>query len=170
MEKKFLMKSDTTIFTNEVVSQLEASGIASEVVDETKGAAFGYGPNVGMSIYVDEKDYERAKAIVDPLMEQRKQTKIWCPKCGSEDVVPITPTKHSSTAKYIMATIFILIGVLYFCFAYAFKDGLDVEYRTVTLDVIAGILIVFGFLLFFFGGNSNDNYHCKHCGKDFFHQ
>ena len=170
MKEKFLMKCDTSIFANEIVEQLEANGIASRVVDETKGAAFGYGPNVGMSIYVDENDYEKAKSIADPIVENREHTQIWCPKCGSEDISPIEKGKHSASGKMIASLILILIGGLYFCLANLFKESFGVVYRSFALDIVVIVLIFIGFLLLFFGGHASCNYHCNHCGKDFFHQ
>lgn len=73
MERKYLLTCDTIIFANEIVEQLDANNIANCVVDETKGPAFGYGPVPGISVYVEEKDYERAKKIVEPIVENRKR-------------------------------------------------------------------------------------------------
>lgn len=73
MKKKYLLTCDDVIFANEIVTQLDASNIANCVVDETKGPAFGYGPVPGISVYVEEKDYERAKKTVSPLIENRKR-------------------------------------------------------------------------------------------------
>lgn len=161
MEEKRLLTCDNAVFADEIVGKLEEAGIACRRHDETQDTAVGaYGALPGISIFVFEKDYEQAKALVDPIVEERNKTHPICPKCGSEDVEAYTSPERSHKIKWIVSLLFIFVALFLFYIVHA----LDVQ--SWILNDTAYILVIIGVLLIPY--QAQPNFRCKNCGRKFY--
>ena len=84
MKERLLIKCDTTIYADEITNLLIENNIVSRQHDEGQDQNPGaYGAITGIAIYVFEKDYEKAVEIINPIIDSRNESHVWCPKCGS---------------------------------------------------------------------------------------
>jgi hypothetical protein len=87
-----------------VKNQLEKAGIHTEVYDESKLQKFWFmsEPFAGKKIRVDERDFEKAKEVLDALdaKEHVLNHAVRCPECGSPRV-----EYPAATRKFIGPTL-----------------------------------------------------------------
>lgn len=154
---KIVMKCENTIIADEVKMALEEAGIPCMAVDETiTGAVGGYGPNPAIAIKVYKKDLEKAKEIVSQIQEERENViKIWCPRCGSEDVEPIEGGMKKSTYWKRVAILLLTLTLVWGFF-----------YQITPILTICLIVIITVLGLIYLPKNQH-YFHCKQCGKKF---
>jgi len=162
MKEILIYKCKNGIVANRIVNVLDANSIAyrqhDETVDKRPGA---YGPIPGISIYVFEKDYNRAMELIDPIIKDNIDgPKPMCPKCGSEDVEAI-PRGKSTKVVILLAVLLFLIPGLYF----VYSRNLDI--RSNSLDIIAIVMILSSIALMVISKYQNVNHQCTKCGKKF---
>ena len=158
-KQKLLMKCDNTIFADEITDVLKENGIASRQRDERYDVA---SRQTGITIYVYTEDYEKAYAVVAPIIEARNKYAPMCPKCGSEDVVHIQVNNKYYSLKIVLSMVFILFSALYFL------SPKEMLIRNDVIDMIAKALMIIGIVIMAFSGR-HKNYECKKCGKKFYH-
>ena len=164
MSEKLLLKCDTSIYADEIVSLLFANDIIARQHDESMDTVVGaYGAVTGIAIYVLAHEYDRAWALVSPVVEARTHGLTMCPKCGSEEVerIPTTTTRGTWLAMFALLLIFISGVYLVYRIPLGF-------YLPLT-DSLAVLLVVVALVLLYIGSHSNDNCRCKHCGHHFHH-
>ena len=99
MKERLLIKCDTTIYADEITNLLIENNIVSRQHDEGQDQNPGaYGAITGIAIYVFEKDYEKAVEIINPIVDSRNESHVWCPKCGSYNVSAIAVSNKYGTA------------------------------------------------------------------------
>ena len=161
--EKLLVKCDNTILADEIVSLLDEQGIATRLHDEQQDQVPGaYGAFTGIAVYVYEKDFDKARELVAPVMESRKTILPMCPKCGSEDTHAIARPKHT-TAYYVVIILLLLIPGLYMGW------GKEFGFISPIGNIIAIGLIVVAVIMMIASRQRNNNYKCNHCGKRFNH-
>ena len=95
MKERLLIKCDTTIYADEITNLLIENNIVSRQHDEGQDQNPGaYGAITGIAIYVFEKDYEKAVEIINPIVDSRNKSHVWCPKCGSYNVSAIAVSNN----------------------------------------------------------------------------
>lgn len=95
MKERLLIKCDTTIYADEITNLLIENNIVSRQHDEGQDQNPGaYGAITGIAIYVFEKDYEKAVEIINPIIDSRNESHVWCPKCGSYNVSTIAVSNN----------------------------------------------------------------------------
>jgi DNA-directed RNA polymerase subunit RPC12/RpoP len=168
-DNKLLIKCDSPVFADEVMNLLAENKIASRQHDENNDPAVGaYGALTGTAVYVYSKDYERAKEIIAPLIKERDKQKPWCPACGSDDVVKAV----SKAPAYKSWSIWVGLVCLLFSLVCAYlKLCHDFQFGHV-MDTLILVSTTIAILVFcdYFGLTTKSNYHCKKCGKDFYHR
>lgn len=141
LQEKLLMKCENTIFADEVAGALDAKGIASRQHDESQDATVGaYGAVTGIAIYVFEKDFEKARAVVEPIVKARNVEETQCKGCGSDEAKMVVQRKRYSTTISLVCLMMIVIPAIYVVLPVEF--GL----RSMVADIIAVIMAVIGFL------------------------
>lgn len=161
--EKLLVKCDNTILADEIVSLLNEQGIASRLHDEQQDQVTGaYGAFTGIAVYVYGKDFDKAKAIIVPIMESRKAILPLCPKCGSEDTQPLVRPKHTTTYNVVIILLLFIPG-LYMGW------GKDFGLISPIGNITAIALVVAAFIMMIALRHHNDNYKCNQCGKRFNH-
>lgn len=164
MQERLLLKCENTICADEIVNLLNIHNIASRQHDESQDPRVGaYGALTGIAIYVFEKDYERAIDLVNPVFKEMNNVNPFCPKCGSEDVMPIIRRHDYGTIITLFCLFLILIPGIYI----ALPEELGL--RSSAINSIALVMVVVGFILMFVIKYANTNYKCERCGKKFNH-
>ena len=116
MDEMLLVKCTNYIWVHEVTSILQANNIVFRQHDETTDQRNGaYGPIIGISIYVFVKDYEKAKAVTVPILNDMDHSIVCCLKCGSEYIG--LHKQYKKRAKLVnsivlLSTLFIMIAVI----------------------------------------------------------
>ena len=162
MNERLLCKCSDNIIAHNVVSILKNDGIIFRQHDETNDPRTGaYGPNPGISIYVFEKDYEKALTLIEPIVDSSAESiKPFCPKCGSEDTVRIEKNKFI-TPLLILSTFLFVAPVAYFYFTK------DLENKLIVLDILAIIAFISSIVILILCDCKNANHKCNECGKKF---
>ena len=162
MREKLLLKCENSIYADEVENLLRTHGIASRCHDESQDTRTGaYGPLTGIAIYVFEKDYDKARSLICPVLEQRTEVKPFCPRCGSEEVTPIVHRRSYGTMMAMLCLFLILIPGLYLALP------VELGFRFPLANHIAWTMAVVGFFLMFTLKRFLVNYTCGKCGKKF---
>ena len=114
--ERLLIKCDTTIYADEITNLLIENNIVSRQHDEGQDQNPGaYGAITGIAIYVFEKDYEKAAEIINPIVDSRNKSHVWCPKCGSYNVAAIAVSNKYGTAIALLCIFFFLFpGFIFF--------------------------------------------------------
>ena len=161
MEKQVLLtKCDNTVFADEITTALANSGIASRQHEECCDTA---SRQVGITIFVYLDDYDKASAVIAPIIKARNKVSPMCPKCGSEDVRHIaTHIRHANTYSITAIFCFLLPG-MYIGLPKQLMVHNDV------LDIIAALLFILGIILVAVLSRKGKNYECRKCGKKFYH-
>lgn len=161
--EKLLITCDNAVYAGQIKLLLTEHNLAFRLHDETQDQRPGScGPVEGLSFYVFEKDYERAKALVNEIEHERNSTHPWCPKCGCDDVEHIA-ARSLSVTKAVVLILMILIPGCYF--------GAPQEmfsHSILWLNIIMGCVLVSGIALCFLS-NRKYNYKCHKCGRKFHH-
>lgn len=141
MKEIELMKCDNTIFADEIVGKLNEAGIGARQHDETTDPAVGaYGPIVGIAIYVDEKDEERAKEIVKPIVEAReKDMEKMMTEGGDNKSASERQEKHQ--ARLVVA------GLLLFMIGFLILVMSKNLGQAGTLSIVSYVVIVLGVIV-----------------------
>lgn len=85
-KERYLTTCDNSVEAECLKAKLGEAGIACRLHDESVNKAVT-GPWVpGVEAFVYDRDYDRARQILDSETEAKKRQTPWCPKCGSEDV------------------------------------------------------------------------------------
>lgn len=158
MDERLLIKCENTIVADEVVELLHAHGIVSRQHDESQDPRIGaYGPLTGISIFVFERDYELAKTLVAPVWKEKNAVRPFCPKCGSENTVPVV--RRSVAGLIVLSVLLVVVPAVYI--------GLPKELglRSGMADYIALFMAIVGIVLAF--TIKTYNYRCADCGKKF---
>ena len=121
MNPEFLISYDNEVTATRLQQDLSASGIDCVVEKEAKtyDVMFDHG-SFCFAVYVDAKDYTRAKDILDQFNKTRDEELPWCPKCGSEDITRTT-VHHKHGPKWLW---FLLPSPIA---AHLFYEDYDVE-------------------------------------------
>lgn len=168
MNTRILIKCDTSVYADEIVAALEANHIASMQHDENQDYVVGaYGAKTGISIFVYEKDWERAKQVIAPIGEARKASVPWCPKCGSEDVEQSAVRRSHATLALTVNVFLFLLPFFYFYYAGQAK----LVQRSALLDNVAWGMLIAGVAMwvFHFVKGNLPNCRCRQCGHKFRH-
>ena len=158
--EKILIKCDNAIFADEIKTALSDNGIASRQHDDCCDSV---SRQIGITIFVYSDDYDKASAIIAPIISARNKVTPMCPKCGSEDVRSIAPhVKHANAFSIIAIFSFLLPGIYI---------GLPKELmvHNDALDIIALLLFILGIVLVVVLSRKSKNYECRNCGKKFYH-
>ena len=151
---KTIMKCDNPLLAEEVKNALEQQGIACMLHDETMDTAVGaYGAQPGIAVKIPAKDQERADAIVASIRESRKQVTPWCPSCGSDDVIAVTPHRLRNGRMPVGILIFVIAAI-------ATAYWISWEWAIIPLGAAGALLIDW------LTGTKVDH-QCRHCGKEF---
>jgi hypothetical protein len=115
MKERELMKCDNTIFADEIAGKLEEIGIEARMHDETQDTAVGaYGPNVGIAIFVPEEQYERAAALVRPIVEAREKARE--ERLAEENGADAADSRSEKIKALIVVIVIFLIVLAVFLF------------------------------------------------------
>lgn len=158
MNEKLLCRCTSSIVANNVANALDVNSIKYRMHDETADQRNGaYGPNPGIAVYVSEKDYQEASALVDPIINRSSvRYTPFCPKCGSEDTESINRSKAATTILLISIPLFIApVGCIYY------------SKEWTTLCWIAVAVFILSIILMIVGTKMNKNYKCNKCGERF---
>lgn len=158
MNEILLCKCPDSILANKVVNILDVNSIEYRLVDETADQRTGaYGPSPGIAIYIFEKDYDEASALVQSVINpQSIRYSPFCPKCGSEDTVSLERPKYATPLLLISLLLFIVPCV----YIYTSK-GWDI------ISWIALAVFILSVVLMIIYGQISRNYKCNNCGKRF---
>ena len=158
--EKILIKCDNTVFADEIQTALTDSGIASRQHEECYDTA---SRQIGITIFVYSDDYDKASAVIAPIIEARNKVTPMCPKCGSEDVgyIPAN-SKHVNTVSILCIFCFLLPGIYV---------GLPKQMmiHNDILDIIAAVVAIIGVVMLVVISRKSKNYECRKCGKKFYH-
>lgn len=173
MEEQLLCRC-SHIAANRVTDALEAEGIVFRVHDETLDQRPGaYGPVPGIAVYVYERDYERARVVADAVTGAGKEAEPeaesgetaaadtpFCPKCGSEDTVPV-PRGRYVTHLSILSVLFIIVSGVYL------TKSREWGISSQAADVLAVALVAADVVLMIVLKRRNVNWRCRSCGRRF---
>ncbi len=163
MEERLLTKCENSISANNIINMLTANDIASRQHDEKQDQNFGaYGPTPGIAIYVYEKDYRKALEIITPVLEQNNENTIFCPRCGSENIAPISRKHDYGTILGSLCLFFFIAPAVY----YAWTKGNSYPIG----NIIAWIMVAIGLVLLLISSFYSNNQKCSNCGKRFHHR
>lgn len=109
------------------------------------------------------RNYEKALSIVSPILKDFNTISTFCPKCGSENVKPIT-----GNHKYITYLIFLCLFLILTPGIYIALPE-DFGLRSSLINKIALMMVALGFILMPIINHYNVNYKCKKCGNRFRH-
>ena len=162
MDEKLLCNCSDTITAHKVIDILKSNDIAFRQHDETGDPRTGaYGPTPGISIYVLEKDYEKALTLVGPVINAPKEhSKPFCPKCGSEEIRHLDRSRFL-TPMIILAIFLFLAPGIYFFYTTGMKNIPPV------LDYLAIIVFISSLVLTAVCHYKEARYQCNSCGKRF---
>lgn len=158
MNEKLLCRCTSSIAANNVANVLDVNSIVYRMHDETADQRNGaYGPNPGIAFYVSENDYLKASALVEPIINRPSvRYAPFCPKCGSEDTVPISRFKYTTAIQLISIPMFIAPVV---CIYYSKEWSI--------ICWIAVVVFIFSIILVIISSEMSKNYKCNNCGKRF---
>lgn len=158
MNESLLYRCPDSILANRIINILDINSIEYRQVDETADQRTGaYGPSPGIAIYVLEKDYEEASALVQSVINVKSiRYSPFCPKCGSEDTVSLERPKYATPLLLVSILLFIVPCV----YIYTSK-GWDI------VSWIALGIFILSIILMIIFGQINRNYKCNDCGKRF---
>lgn len=159
-QEKLLLRCDNTIYADEITSVLADNGIVSRQNDESLDVVKR---QLGISVFVYSEDYEKASALITPIINARNKVTPMCPKCGSEDVRNIlTHHKHLSAISILAIFCFLLLGI------YIGLPKQMMEHNDI-LDIIAAVVFILGVVILVVLSRKSKNYECRNCGKKFYH-
>ena len=158
MNEQFLCRCINNIEANMVANVLDENSIEYRMHDEKADQRNGaYGPNPGMVFYVSEQDYQKASILVNPIINRSSvRDNPFCPKCGSEDTVPISRFKYTTAIQLISIPMFIAPVV---CIYYSKEWSI--------ICWIAVVVFIFSIILVIISSEMSKNYKCNNCGKRF---
>ena len=164
MQEKLLIKCDNTIYADEILELLLAHHIPARLHDESMDTVVGaYGAVTGIAVFVSAKDYDQAWNLVKPIVEKRNTSHPMCPKCGSEEVVPIV-------RKYPLSSIFALLSLVCILFPVIYVAlPTTLALRSAVVDLLVLPLLAVGFVFLFVANHYNVNHRCNACGYKFNH-
>ena len=98
MDERLLIKCDSSIYADNISSVLEANNITvRRHVDESTDRRTGtHDPDSVTALYVPDKDYEKALEIIAPIADRMHEAIPFCPKCGSDNAIPIAPSRYTT--------------------------------------------------------------------------
>lgn len=137
--------------------RLAEAGIESWIKREN--IALDVAGDIGQSrvtIFVDDKDYDRAMEICRRMEKEREEAMPWCEKCGSEDVECEMTTRRRG--KWWWG----VIGVAVI--------GAVVVVSSVTASVpffVGGMTLGLSLIVATFLPYSTRRYRCRSCGHEF---
>ncbi|MBR5117874.1 MAG: DUF2007 domain-containing protein [Muribaculaceae bacterium] len=156
MEPKLLVFFDNDINAQDIKSILNDSGIECILQNEMKTSVnvMSESAEEGVAVYVDKKDYPKAKEILDTYEEKLEEILKWCPECGSEDVkVSVVHVKYKPRWVFILC---ILISIACTVLSFIYSGAIILPGLLFYIAVIALIL-----------GYDKKAFHCNKCGCDF---
>lgn len=156
MEPILLVFYDNEINAQDIKTILNDSGIDCILQNEMKTSVnvMSESAEEGVAVYVDKKDYPKAKEILDAYEEKLEESLKWCPDCGSEDVkVSVVHVKYKPQWVFILC---ILISIACTILSLFYKGVIILPGLLFYVAVIALIL-----------GYDKKVYHCNKCGCDF---
>jgi predicted RNA-binding Zn-ribbon protein involved in translation (DUF1610 family) len=124
MKIKLLASFDDEMTATRLQQDLSASGIDCEVKVETKISTYDAMIDHGSScfaLYVDKKNYARAKGVLKQFNKTRDEENPWCPKCGSEDITRTT-VHHQHGPKWLWFALPLSIAPFLFFNEYDVKE------------------------------------------------
>lgn len=161
--ERLLLKCENIIFADEIENLLKDAGISSRLHDEREDPQPGaYGAVTGIAIYVFAEDYDRASALVEPVLNDRRHVHPFCPKCGSEDVSPIKHRRDYGTRIALLSLFLILVAGIYMA-----PQTSELGIRSAAGDIIAVVAGAVGIILLFAVRSFTVNFKCNKCGKKF---
>lgn len=164
MKEILLCNCPNGIVADNVISMLDVNGIVFRQHDETMDQRVGsYGPSPGIAIYVLEKDYTKARELVEPVINDPiENIKPFCPKCGNEDTVPI------KQAKYV--PLLLILSIVFFIAPCVYLFNADTwGIKSVVMDVLSVAMLLASLIMMILCKYKNVNYQCNGCGKKFNH-
>ena len=164
MDERLLIKCDSSIYADNISSVLEANNITvRRHVDESTDRRTGtHGPDSGTALYVTDKDYEKALEIIAPIADRMHEAIPFCPKCGSDNVTPIAPSRY--TTAVIIASVILGLGSGFYPWW-----SLQLGIQSGTGSIIAGIFLLLAIFMAMSTKYLNANYRCRKCGRKFNH-
>ena len=155
MDERLLIKCDSSIYADNISSVLKANNITvRKHVDESTDRRTGtHGPDSGTALYVTDKDYEKALEIIAPIADRMHEAIPFCPKCGSDNAIPIAPSRYTTAV--------IIASVMW---------SLQLGIQSGTGSIIAGIFLLLAIFMAMSTKYLNANYRCRKCGRKFNHR
>lgn len=168
MDTKLLMKCDNPVYADEVIGKLAEAGIAASQHDNGMDPSLGsLQGQLGIGIRVFEKDYDRAREVVDQIVKGRVTSATWCPLCGSDEVEKLAAKRRRLSAKRLLrALLLVLIGVAWLALKSQQHVIADAKLLT-ALHVAAVGFVTIGLMQIVWPADWS-NYHCRHCNRDFY--
>ena len=165
MDERLLIKCDSSIYADNISSVLEANNITvrrhdDESTDRRTGA---HGPDSGTALYVPDKDYEKALEIIAPIADRMHEAIPFCPKCGSDNAIPIAPSRY--TTAVIVASVILGLGSGFYPWW-----SLLLGIKSGTGSIIAGIFLLLAIFMAMSTKYLNANYRRRKCGRKFNHR
>lgn len=169
MDTKLLMKCDNPVYADEVIGKLAEAGIAASQHDDGMDPSLGsLQGQLGIGIRVFEKDYDRAREVVDQIVKGRVTSATWCPLCGSDDIEKLPKRRrHISASRIAIALLLVLIGAAWLLLNTR-QHVIENAKALTVLHMVAVGLVTIGMLHIILPAEWN-NYHCRHCNRDFYH-
>ena len=94
-----------------------------------------HGTDSGTALYVPDKDYEKALEIIAPIADRMHEAIPFCPKCGSDNVTPIAPSRY--TTAVIIASVILGLGSGFYPWW-----SLQLGIQSGTGSIIAGVFLL----------------------------
>ena len=156
MEPKLLNLFDNEINAQEIKDKLTEVGIECFLQNELKTQVnvLTEPTEEGVAVYVDKKDYSKAKKILDAYEQELEVKGIWCPECEGEDItIKVEHLKYKPTWLLVVCIlVFLLCAILPF-----FIKG---------YVIFPGIIFIASFIMLI-KGYDKKTYHCNKCGHNF---
>ena len=165
MDERLLIKCDSSIYADNISSVLEANNITVrrhdyESTDRRTGT---HDPDSGTALYVTDKDYEKALEIIAPIADRMHEAIPFCPKCGSDNAIPIAPSRY--TTAVIIASVILGLGSGFYPWW-----SLQLGIQSGTGSIIAGVFLLLAIFMAMSTNYLNANYRCRKCGRKFNHR
>lgn len=161
-DSQLLLHCDNAVYAEEIKMLLQTKGIECFINDEAKTEVIGStgGNRAEIAIYVDQKDYDAAHAVVDEINKKREEQMPWCPKCGAEDISKtVVPHQHGPLWLLIVCVVCIVSMLI-----------LLIIPRTVHISFLlwSFLFALWIFLLvFWFKSYKVERFTCKKCSHTF---
>lgn len=163
MEEILLVKCANEAEAANVTATLEANNIPFRRHDECNDQRTGaYGPVPGIAVYVLEKDRETALGLILPVLETPSESVAFCPRCGSENILPLHRKRNYGTALGILSIFLFILPCLYLWWS------VQVDLVLPVADWIAVAVFASSLLLMSASAFLRVNCKCNDCGKRFF--